>query len=173
MMLNDYTVPNKELRVSMSMRIDSESLSGQNSGTGSAHKGFKPKVFNVSLLIPYAEPELLSELIAVAESTRADGSLTIYDITEDLANAIKVRQVRFTEEFYVRELEGLKAWSVQFTLQDYLSVPEKIEQRQESAAPQAQAADGTVTANENASEGEEQPMGWFETQLAKVDKALS
>lgn len=182
MMLNDYTLPNKDLRVSMSMRIDSGDLSGQNSGTGSAHKGFKPKIFNVSLMIPFAEPEALGELIAVAESTRADGSLTIYDITEDLANAIKVRQVQFTEEFYVRELDSLKAWSVQFALRDYLSVPEKVEQRQVSAAPQAQTASGEViaasessTAGESttAGDGEPQQISWFERQLAKADKALS
>lgn len=172
MMLNNYTLPNKELRVTMSMRIDSQDLSGQNSGTGSAHKGFKPKIFNVSLIIPFNQAEKLGELIAVAESTKADGSLTIYDITEELANAIKVRQVRFTEEFYVRELEKTKAWAVQFSLQDYLSVPEKNEQRQATAAPQAQSTEGAVT-TPTEGEGEPQQMSWFEKQLAKADKALS
>jgi hypothetical protein len=114
----------------------------------------------------------LGELIAVAEATRSDGALKIYDITEDLANAVKVRQVQFTEEFYVRELDNLQAWSVQFSLKDYLSVPEKIEQRQPIGKPQAQTTPGAVT---TADEPESSPteLSWFERQLAKADKALS
>lgn len=171
MMLDDYTVPNREIKVSMSMRIETESLSSQSSGTSTAHKGFKPKVFTVSLIIPYAEPELLGKLIAVAEATQGNGALKNYDITDDLANSVKVRKVQFTEEFYVREMDKLSAWSVQFSLQDYHSVPEKIEQRQVTDAPQAQGAEGEVVAAQEEDEKEE--IGFFERQLAKLDKALA
>lgn len=171
MMLDDHTVPNKELKVSMSMRIESEKLDGQGSGTSTAHKGFKPKVFTVSLIIPYAEPELLGALIAVAEATQGSGGLKVYDITDELANSVKVRRVQFTEEFYVREMDNVRAWAVQFSLQDYHSVPEKVEKRQETAAAQAQTADGEVVAAQGDDESGE--MGWFERQLAKMDKALS
>lgn len=175
MMLDNFTVPNKELKVSMSMRIDSGDLSGQSSATSTSHKGFKPKVLSVSLLIPFIEPELLTQLIEIAQETAADGSLKIYTVTDELAKALKVRKVKFTEEFYVRELEGMKAWAVQFALQDHHSVPEKTEQRQEvSAAPAQTAAGETVAANET-QEGEEEQgeAGFFERQLAKLDAALA
>ncbi|UUA73110.1 baseplate complex protein [Cellvibrio sp. QJXJ] len=175
MMLDDYEVPNKEIKVSMSMRIESETLNGQSSGTSTSHKGFKPKVFNVSLIIPYVEPTALSALIAVAQVTNADGSLKVYDITDDLANAVKVRRVQFTEEFYVREMDRVSAWAVQFSLQDYQSVPEKAEQRQTTAAPQTQTATGNVVAatdDGEAVEGEGE-IGFFERQLAKLDRALA
>ena len=164
MMLDDFTVPNKELKVSMSMRIDSGDLSGQSSATSTSHKGFKPKVLNVSLLIPFIEPELLTQLIAVAQATAADGSLKIYTVTDELAKALKVRKVKFAEEFYVRELEGKKAWAVQFALQ-----------RQEGSTAPAQTANGdTVAANET-QEGEEESgsMGFIERQIAKLDAALA
>ena len=174
MMLDDYTVPNKELRVSMSMRIDSANLDGQSSATSTAHKGFKPKVFNVSLVIPFIEPDLLTRLIAVAQATQGDGSLKVYTITDELANAVKDRKVQFTEEFYVREMESLNAWAVQFALQDYHSVPEKVEQRQEISTAPAQTTDGQVVAADDTQQGEQSgEPGWFEQQLAKMDKALS
>lgn len=175
MMLNDYAVPNKELRVTMAMRYDSESLGAQTSATDTAHKGIKPKVFNVSLLVPFVNSEQLTELITLAESTREDGALTIYDITDDTANALNVRQVRFTDSFNVREAGNVKAWTVQFALQEYQSVPEKIEQRQESANAEQQAADGTVIAStESAEQGDDTvPQTGFEHFLAKVDRALS
>lgn len=171
MMLDDYTVPDRNFKVSMSMRIDSEDLNAQSSGTSTSHKGFKPKVFTVSLLIPYAESELLSKLIAVAEATQSNGALKIYDITDELANSVKVRRVQFTEEFYVRDSDSLKAWSVQFALQDFQSVPEKVEQRQTTAAPQTQTATGTVVASDDGEE--EGEIGFFERQLAKLDRVLA
>lgn len=173
MMLDNYVVPNKELKVSMSMRIDSGDLSGQSSATTTTHKGFKAKVINVSLLIPFIEPDLLTELITVAQATIADGSLKIYTITDELAKAIKVRKVKFTEEFYVREMDDLKAWTVQFALQDHHSVPEKTEQRQQVSSAPAQTAGGETVATEETQEGEKEEIGFFERQLKKMDKALS
>lgn len=173
MMLDNYVVPNKELKVSMSMRIDSGDLSGQSSATTTTHKGFKAKVLNVSLLIPFNEPELLTQLITIAQATLADGSLKIYTITDELAKAIKVRKVKFTEEFYVREMDDLKAWVVQFALQDHHSVPEKTEQRQQVSSAPAQTAGGETVAAESDNQEDAEEVGFFERQLAKMDKALS
>lgn len=174
MMLDSYVVPDKELRVAMSMRIDTEGLSGQTSSTSTAHKGFKPKVFNVSLIIPFDEPSLLTKLTATAQATQPNGDLKIYSITDELANAVKVRKVQFTEEFFVRDMDNLRAWSVQFSLQDYQSVPEKVEQRKEVATAPAQTSSGQVVAAE---ETQEQPQadqpGFFERQLAKLNEALA
>lgn len=173
MMLDNYVVPNKELKVSMSMRIDSGDLSGQSSATTTTHKGFKAKVLNVSLLIPFNEPDLLTQLITIAQATLADGSLKIYTVTDELAKAIKVRKVKFTEEFYVREMDDLKAWAVQFALQDHHSVPEKTEQRQQVSSAPAQTAGGETVAAESDNQEDAEEVGFFERQLAKMDKALS
>lgn len=173
MMLNDYTLPNKELRVTMEMRIEAENLGAQTSGTDSAHKGFKPQQFMVSLLIPFVDVDDLTRLIAVAKATQENGALVVYTITDELANALKVRRVRFTDSFYVREAPGLKAWNVQFSLVEFNSVSEKTEQRQKTATAQAQAAVGAVVSAEVEQASEGQELTWFEQQLAKLDKALA
>lgn len=172
MMLDDHTVPDRDFKCSMSMRIDAANLAGQSSGTSTAHKGFKPKVFTVTLTIAYIDAHLLGELIAIAEAKNKDGGLRVYNITDELANSVKVRRVQFAEEFHVREKEQLQAWTIQFTLQDYQSVPEKVEQRQALSNAPAQTADGAVSGDEGG-EAESGEMGMFERMLAKMDKALS
>lgn len=174
MMLNEYRVPDKEQRITMSMRFESEDLGSQTSSTDSAHKGIKPKSFNVSLVIPFADDKLLRELMAVAESVEDDGSLTMYDITDSLANAVGVRQVQFADNFTAREATSSKAWQVSFSLKEHQSTAEKIEQRQEASAPEEQAADGTAVATTEV-EGEDgtQQLTGTEKFLAGIDKALS
>lgn len=172
MMLNDYTLPNKELRVSMSMAYASEDLGAQSSSTDTAHKGIKPKVLNISLVIPYEEEDSLSALIAVAESVEGDGSLTVYDITDRTANPVGVRQVKFTDNFTVREAGTTNAWNVSFSLQEHRSTPERVEERQEAGSPQEQTAEGVVVSDA----GEQQdtaPLTSTERFLSKVDRALS
>lgn len=144
MMLDDYTVPNKEQRISVAMRFEADTLGAQTSGTDTAHKGIKPKVVTVALVIPFVDISQLSELTAIAEAIEDDGSLKIYDITETAANAMKIRRVHFTDAFNVREDWRLKAWQVNFTLQEFQSVPEKTEQRQEKVIAVAQEAPGQV-----------------------------
>lgn len=173
MMLNNYTVPNKELRVTMSMRFDAEDLGAQNSSTETAHKGIKPKTFSVSLVVPFDRENLLSELIAVAETVEDTGELTVYDITDSTANSVGVRQVKFTDNFTAREASNIKAWQVSFSLQEYQSTPEKVEERQETSEPEEQAAEGAAVSAAEESTEEEQQLSWFERQLLSIDKALS
>lgn len=170
MMLNDYTLPNKELRVTASMRFESEKLGAQTSATDTAHKGIKAKVFNVSLVIPFVNADQLTRLMGIAESIRDDGALTVYDITDDTANAMNVRQVRFTDALNVRETGKLKAWTVQFSLQEYQSVAEKMEQRQQSETGDAQAADGTAIAS---TDEDGAPLTGVEKFLAYIDQKLA
>ncbi|WP_299594349.1 hypothetical protein [uncultured Microbulbifer sp.] len=66
----------------------------------------------------------------MAESTDDNGDLVVYDITDRSANAANVRQVIFNGRIEQREVIGMKAWRVSFTLLEYLSVAEKTEQRQ-------------------------------------------
>jgi hypothetical protein len=173
MMLDDYVVPSKNFRVTMTMEFDSESLGAQTSATDSAHKGIKPKIFNVGLTIPFVDAKDLSELITIAQATRVDGSLHIYDIVEQTANAVKVRQVRFSDSFAAREDSVLQAWNVQFSVTEYLSVPEKTEQRTETSPAAAQSADGEIVSTEEPASDDATPKTGFEKLLYKVEKSLS
>lgn len=175
MMLDDYVVPDKNIRVTMTMAFESESLGSQTSATDSAHKGIKPKEFNVSLTIPFVENTKLSRLIAIAQATRKDGALHVYDIVDQTANAAKVRQVRFSNSFAAREDSVLQAWNIQFSLTEYLSVPEKTEQRTETAPAAAQSADGEIVSAEGSGQPEDDlsPKTGFEKLLYKVEKSLS
>lgn len=173
-MLDNYTIPDKELKVSIGMRFDADTLGAQTSGTDAAHKGIKPKTITVSLMIPFINENDLSQLTAIAEATLADGSLHIYDITEKAANAMKVRQVRFTDNFDVREDWRLRAWQVNFSLQEYKSVPERAEQRQNKVTSVVQQATGQAIGAESGEQTEtQQPMGSMESIVAKLDGLLA
>tara|TARA_R100000656_G_scaffold6468_1_gene7769 strand:- start:698 stop:1222 length:525 start_codon:yes stop_codon:yes gene_type:complete len=174
MMLGNYTVPNKQQRISISLRFEETQLGAQTSGTDTAHKGIKPKIINVYCLIPFVDVNDLTDLVSVAESVTSSGNKTIYDIVEPAANAMKVRQVQFTDTLEVREDYSLKAWGVSFALLEYKSVAEKTELRQPLATAPAQSAPGeTVASGDDATEDEAAPVTGIERYLAAADKALS
>lgn len=179
MRLNDYTVPNKEFTVDVAIDFKSESLGAQTSATDSANQGIAPSVLNVNLLIAKTDPRLLSELTAIAKATQADGSQTVYNVTDETANAMSIRQVRFSDRFSVRQDPRLKAWQISFALTEVKSVAEKVEKRQEVAKPKAQAASGTtvaappVQAPTPTTETPPEKLTGFEAVLASVDKSLS
>ncbi len=172
MMLGNFKVPDKELKVSVSMSFGSEKLGGQTSGTDTAHKGIKPKTVYVSLLIPFDDAKSLTELTAIAEAVTENGNLKIYDIVEPAANAMKIRQVQFCDSFDVREDYNLLAWQVDFNVQEYKSVAEKTEQRQQTAKAKPQAAAGTTVSSDDDS-ADDAPVTGIEKFVAGLDKALS
>ena len=59
----------------------------------------------------------------------------IYDIVDDLADALNINQVTFYESVKIRELEDLNAYRVNFKLKEFISTPEKTESREAPAAP--------------------------------------
>ncbi len=142
MRLDSYAVPGKNLKVRANMRIASESLDGQTSTTDTAHKGFKAKVFTITLLLPFDQAEELTSLIRVAEAVDATGDRKVYAISDKTANALKVRQVKFSDNISTREAENLQAWQVSFVLTEHLSTPEKAEQKIETKTANAQVIDG-------------------------------
>lgn len=173
MMLGDYAVPSKQRRVTVSLRFEETQLGAQTSGTDTAHKGIKPKLINVYCLVPYVEPDLLTDLVAVAESVTSNGNKTIYDIVEPAANAMKVRQVQFTDTLEVREDFTLNAWGVSFALLEYKSVAEKTEQRQPVATAPAQSAPGETVADGETGVDDAAPVTGVEKFIAGLDRALS
>lgn len=146
MRLNDYLVPQDELRVSLSTTFRDEDLSGETSSTATAHKGIKPKEINAHFLVRYNDAEKLTNFYRIAEATDDNGDLVIYDILERTANVANVRQVRFTGTIDTREIDGQQAWRVLFRLKEHLSTPEKTEQRKD---PSATEASSTKTDFEN------------------------
>ena len=131
LLLNDFRIPGKQLKVAGSMELRSEDIAGETSGTDRAEKGIKPKVLRFSCIIPFTDSSDLRKLIRVAEAKENDEQV-IYTITHPTANVVGVRQVAFIESFAWPENETLQCWNVSFALQEHLSNPERLEKRQSS-----------------------------------------
>lgn len=142
MMLDDYTLPGFGLTVSASMEIRSEELSGETSGTDQADKGVKPKTLSVALSIRFTEESDLTKLTRLAEGKDANGEMAVYDITNGLANAMGIRQVKFSDNYSAKPASGLRKWDVSFTLKEHRSIPEMAEARQASKATVGMTSDG-------------------------------
>ena len=167
--LGDYAFPSAELMVGASAQIDSEDLSGETSNTDSAHKGIKPKVVNVSFLVRFTDSRLLTEFSNIVQAVNDNGELVIYNITNKTANALNIRQVRFSGNFRTKEDAELQGWRVSCSLSEFVSVPEKKENRLSAIA----APGDTATAEQTAEAQAQKTLSTFEKLLKKVDSALS
>nr|WP_321399370.1 hypothetical protein [uncultured Desulfobacter sp.] len=132
MLINDFRIPGKNLKVSGSLELRTEDIAGESCATDSVDKGIKPKILRVSVDIPFSAKDDLLNLVKKAEAKDRSGERAIYTVTHRTANAAGVRQVRFFEHFNWREDRRLLMWQVSFTLQEYLSNPERTENRETS-----------------------------------------
>ena len=168
--LGSYNVPGYGLKVTGGMEIYEEDLSGETSGSDTAHKGIKPKTLSVSLSIRYQDDNQLKELIRVLEAKDSTGEMKVYTVANRTANTGGITQVKCFERVEWTEQDGLRAWSVNFKLREHLSVPEKVEQRQKGVAAVVEKEDGQAT-------GAVQPTKATDTSWKKVldnvDKAVS
>ncbi len=135
MQLDTFRIPGKNLVVKGNLELRTEDIAGETSGTDSVEKGIKPKILRVSVSIPFKNPQDLSDLIKKAEAKNDAGERKIYTITDRTANVAGIRQVRFTEHFNWNEADTMQMWNVSFTLQEYLSNPERVENREQNKAP--------------------------------------
>ena len=133
MQLDDFRIPGKNLRVTGGLELRTEDIAGESCATDSVDKGTKPKTLRVSVDIPFCSQGDLMNLIKKAEAKDSDGEREIYTITHRTANSAGIRQVRFFESFDWREAGQLLMWQVSFTLQEYLSNPERTENRESTA----------------------------------------
>jgi len=129
MQLDNFRIPGKKLLVKGNLEMRTEDIAGETSGTDLVEKGIKPKLLRVTVSIPYADQQGLRDLVKTAESKNETGEQKIFTITNRTANAAGIRQVRFTEHFNWDEAETLQMWNVSFTLQEYMSNPERVEKR--------------------------------------------
>lgn len=142
MMLDDYTIPGFGLTVSANMEIRSEELSGETSGTDQADKGVKPKTLSVALCIRFTDESDLTKLTRLAEGKDANGEMAVYDITNAMANAMGIRQVKFSDNYSVNPASGLRKWDVSFTLKEHRSIPEMAEAREAAKGTVSMTSDG-------------------------------
>lgn len=168
--LGSYNVPGYGLKVNGGMEIHEEDLSGETSGTDTAHKGIKPKTLSVSLNINFRDESKLQELISVLEAKDSTGEMQVYTIANLTANAGGITQVKCCESVEWSEQDDKRAWSVTFKLREHLSVSEKVEQRQKGVAAVVEKEQGQTT-------GQVQPTQKTDTSFKKVldqiDKAVS
>lgn len=157
----------KSPRITLSMEFKEQDTSGQTSGTNGAEQGEKGKELQVTGLIPFKDPMSLARLFELAQDKGDGNARKIYRIGCELAEAVKIYQVKFAGRIMAPEQEGLLAWRVSFTLREHLSVPEKREQRApKPEATIAQGTEGTTPVKPPPAEGEEK------RELSRTEKVL-
>ncbi|NMS48255.1 adenine glycosylase, partial [Vibrio parahaemolyticus] len=65
--------------------------------------------------------------------------------SNNTAAALKIRQVKFQGTIRADEQESNRQWNVAFELVEHLSVPERVEQRQEDKPATQQQVQGVTT----------------------------
>lgn len=170
LLLDGQQIIGHRMKVTANLKIDSDDMSGQTSGTEKSHKGFKPKTLTIALTIPYKQLSNLRTLMRLAEGTEGGGQLKTYRIVNDTADAFGIRQVTFSDGVSAREDDSLAQWIVQFTLSEKLSNPEKVESRRAGNVVTAQSAPGDgVAGTGDGSSAAPQELTGFESLLKKVD----
>ncbi len=129
MQLDDYRIPGHNMIVKGNLELRTEDIAGETSGTDSIEKGIKPKILRISLTIPFKSPKDLTGLIKVAETQNEAGERKIYTIVHRTATTAGIRQVRFFDHFNWNDNDTLMQWEISFALQEYLSNPERAENR--------------------------------------------
>ena len=165
----------KSPRLTLSMEFKEKDTSGQTSGTNGAEQGEKGKELQVTGLIPFADQMALARLFELAQEKGEGNERKVYRIGCELAEAVKIYQVKFAGRIMAPEQEGLLAWRISFTLREHLSVPEKREQR--AAKPKAtigQSTEGTTSVNPPSDEqGEQRELGSAEKVMKYLDDKIA
>ena len=139
--LNTKIINLKSLRITASQTLASEDASGQSSSTDVAETGIKAQMLSVSGLITFDNAQHLSELFELAKATE-DAARTIYRISNNTASALGIKQVRFSSKIEAAEQETTRQWRVSFSLAEYQSVPQKVEERQPETTANVQSVEG-------------------------------
>jgi hypothetical protein len=166
----------KSPRITLSMEFKEKDTSGQTSGTSGAEQGEKGKELQVTGLVPFRDQAALARLFELAQAKGDGNERQVYRIGCELAEAVKIYQVKFAGRILAPEQEGLLAWRVSFTLREHLSVPEKRElRRPKPEAVLGQATEGTTPALPPADteQGADPELGRTEKVLKYLDDKLA
>ncbi|MDD4818106.1 MAG: hypothetical protein PHI85_09075 [Victivallaceae bacterium] len=144
----EYTVPGKNLTVNVSYPLERKDLSGSGSSTGVAAAGDKPKTVSCAFQLPQGELDKLTELVNLAGRRDTVGDPAVYRVSDELVNAMQVRQVIFDGDVSAVRDDSLCVYNISFKLREVASIPEKLEQRlqdevkrADDAKPETVAAD--------------------------------
>lgn len=159
--LNTTKINIKSIHLSASQELASEDASGQSSSTDVAETGTKAKTINVSGFIAFDNAEHLSQLFGLAEATE-DAARVIYRINNHTASALGVKQVRFSSRIEAVEQGSTRQWRVGFSLTEYRSVPQKVEERQPEEVASVQGGDAEFSF-ENIQQGLEENFNKLRT----------
>lgn len=177
LMLDDFSVPGHGLQVSLGVDFKTEDASGETSSTARASKGTKGKKLDVKLFIRFEDAQLLRDLTAVAEA-KANGEGKLYTITNTTANAVGMREGRFSGSFKVDEQDKLNQWGISFSLEEHKSVPERAEKRTPKAGQTTQTNEGEQLGQMEGETPEPEPeapkeLNWMEKALKGFDGILA
>ncbi|MGE6809533.1 adenine glycosylase [Pseudoalteromonas nigrifaciens] len=141
--INSTSINLKSLRITASQELASEDASGQSSSTEVAETGIKAKTLAVSGFLPFTMADNLADLFNLAAATEG-GARVIYRISNRTANTLGVKQVRFSSKIEAVEQQTTRQWAISFTLVEYRSVPQKVEERTPDATANVQGGDSGV-----------------------------
>lgn len=172
--LNSTAISLKGLRITASQELATEDASGQSSSTESAETGIKAKMLTVTGFILFVDEQQLTDLFKLAEAT-GGGARTTYRISNKTAEALGIKQVKFSSKIEAVEQETTRQWNVSFTLAEVRSVPQKKEERapQVAAAQQGSTGQGTASAGGNTPPNTEPELTGIMAFLKQVDEGLA
>lgn len=127
--LDGQTFGIKNVLVSFEREFKSQDMSGQSSFTDDAEQGEKAAMLDISGLIAFRDLDKLTLLESMSNAKDENGDRKIYRVVNDVANAFKVRNVKFVGKFSAVQQENPLAWRVSFKLREHNSVAEQKEQR--------------------------------------------
>lgn len=146
----ELKVPGKNVKVNIALSLERKDLSGQTSDSSFVNAGAKAQKVNVSSQIPLSDAAALMQLAEIARACNKNNEPIVYSVSDNLCNAMSIRQVIFSGELRVTESDSLRAYDVSFELQEYQTVSEKREERANANAAVAEPAkDGEVNIGTN------------------------
>lgn len=136
----------KSCKLTLTMQLAEQDMSGQTSSTASSEQGDKAKEIKVTGLILFNDKSMLTRLFELALMRDDNGNRKVSRIGCDLARAVKIRQVKFCGQINAPEHASLMAWNVSFQLREHVSVSEVAEERQQqSEADTKQSSEQTAS----------------------------
>lgn len=175
LLLNQIKIKGSEMKIAATLPLAGEDLSGQSSYATQAETGDKPQQLSVRMLITFVNSADLTELVTIAKAKNTHGERLTYDVINDTAQAMAIRQVRFQGDLTVREDETTRSWSVGFKLIEVKSVAELKEARQQAKPVTDQAPTGETVepvAPVNVATPTVEELSSFENVLKWVDEQL-
>jgi hypothetical protein len=169
--LNGQKIKGSELKLSATLSLAGEDLSGSSSMSAQAETGDKPQALAVNMEIKYDNAKDLTDLLNLAKAKTDKGERVTYDVINDTAAAMAIRQVRFQGDISVREDASYELWKISFKLVEQRSVAEITESRQEANKVTDQTSTGTTVSDDVAPTVEElssfeKVMKWTDSQIA-------